>query len=185
MNLLRTLRMGALLLLTGLTVSSCLEPPEYPETPTIDFERITSQRISDASGTYDKVTITVSFRDGDGDLGLNEADKTDDSPWARIKNGLPNPYYNNYYLTPSIRNAQGDFVELELPDPSFNYNSTYPPLATDDREAPLRGELNFTYDFYVGSPFTPGQTVRFNVSIFDRALNQSNTVTTDPITIPR
>jgi hypothetical protein len=178
--------MGALLLLTGLTVSSCLEPPDYPDTPTIGFQSITSKRITDNTGTYDQVTITVSFRDGNGDLGLTNEDKVPGSPWAeRNPDGSFNPYYNNYYLTPYIRNtANGEFVELELPDPSFNYNSTYPPLATDGREAPLRGDLSFSYNFYVGSPFRSGQVVRFDVSILDRALNQSNTVTTDPITIP-
>jgi hypothetical protein len=153
--------MGALLLLTGLTVSSCLEPPDYPDTPTIGFQSITSKRITDNTGTYDQVTITVSFRDGNGDLGLTNEDKVPGSPWAeRNPDGSFNPYYNNYYLTP------------------------YPPLATDGREAPLRGDLSFSYNFYVGSPFRSGQVVRFDVSILDRALNQSNTVTTDPITIP-
>lgn len=173
--------MGALLLLTGLTVSSCLEPPEYPDAPTISFKEITSQRISDATGTYDRVVITVSFRDGDGDLGLNESDKTPDSPWARIKDGQLNPFSDNYHLTAFVRNAQNEFVP---PVPSFNTSNTYPPLATDGREAPLRGDLKFTYDFYVGGVFRVGQTVRFEVYIFDRALNQSNTITTDPITIP-
>lgn len=177
--------MGALLLLTGLTVTSCLEPPDYSDTPSIGFKSINSERISDANGVYDRVTIVVSYRDGDGDLGLNNEDKAPGSPWAeRNANGTLNPFYNNYYLTPFVRNAQGEFVELALPDPNFNYNSTYPRLATDDRSAPLRGDLKFSYDFFQGNPFSRGQVVRFNVSILDRALNQSNTITTDPITIP-
>lgn len=177
--------MGALLLLTGLTVSSCLEPPDYSDTPSIDFESISSERISDANGVFDRVTIIVSYRDGDGDLGVDNDEKTADSPWARLKpDGTLNPFHNNYYFTPFLRNAQNEFVELALPDPNFNYNSTYPRLVGDDRKAPLRGDLKFSYDFFQGNPFRRGQVVRFNVSIFDRALNQSNTVTTDPITIP-
>ncbi|QNP52180.1 hypothetical protein [Hymenobacter qilianensis] len=188
MKLLRTLRTSTLLLLTGLAVSSCLEMPDYPETPSISFKSISSERVSDGFGLYDRVTITVSFKDGNGDLGLREEDKVEGSPWARLNPDLTlNPFYNNYYITPLIRNAAGEFLPLELDNPNDNYNSTYPPLDKDSngRETPLRGDLSFTTDFFAGDPLKPGEVVRFEVFIYDRALNKSNTIITDPITIPR
>lgn len=61
----------ALLLLLGVFVSSCLTPPEFPDTPSIDYFDVTFQKgatVIDA----DTLAVTLTFRDGDGDMGLSK-----------------------------------------------------------------------------------------------------------------
>jgi hypothetical protein len=180
----RTLLIGAFFALTGAAVTSCIEPPNYPDEPSIEFKSITAQRIDEVTGTFDTITVSVTFQDGNGDLGLSSDEKN--PPYSdRDSQGNINKFKDNYFFEPQIYNeSTKTFEPIVLPDPTFNYNSRYPRLAPDNRSAPLKGTLSFGQKFFAGT-FPPGATVRFQVSIADRALHVSNKVTTDPIIIPR
>ncbi|UOQ76752.1 hypothetical protein MUN84_19925 [Hymenobacter sp. 5516J-16] len=182
MTLLRTLSYAALLAFTGLATASCVSEPDYSETPEIAFKKIVVNRIIRPTGAFDTVAVTVSFKDGDGDLGLNNDEIS--FPYSQIdQNGQPNKYYNNYFFTPQVRNSDNTYTDLPLGN--FNYNSRYPrlePESQGSRKAPLKGELTFGQNFFQGS-FAPGAVVRFKVQIVDRALHESNEIVTDPITI--
>ncbi len=52
-----------------LAVSACFNPPEFPLSPEIDFEGIYF-REARQPGEVDSLVLTISFRDGNGDLGL-------------------------------------------------------------------------------------------------------------------
>ncbi|MBC6611273.1 hypothetical protein H8B15_10085 [Hymenobacter sp. BT507] len=173
----RTLALGASFLLAGAGVSSCLTPPDYPDTPSIEFKSIRSERVVADIGTYDTVTVTVSFRDGDGDLGLDNSETN--APYNLTNsNGQPNKFYNNYFFQPQILRGN-TFVDYDL---SFPYDSRFPRIPPIDRNEPKRGNLSFGLQVFQGT-FPAGSQIRFKVSIADRALNVSNEVTTDPITI--
>ena len=85
------------LLLFGIStgVAACFDPPEYPIVPEIAFEDI-SFREAKAVGERDALTLTISFRDGDGNLGLSSTDI--DPPFHDV----------NYYLA-----NNGDIIELK------------------------------------------------------------------------
>jgi hypothetical protein len=58
-----------------LLVASCFEPPEYSNTPEIRF--LSVRTVDVASPTIaDTVEVKISFRDGDGDLGIDGEDDT-------------------------------------------------------------------------------------------------------------
>jgi hypothetical protein len=62
------------LLLFGVLVvvaSSCFDPPEYPNQPSIDFEGLEFYAEADA---IDSLVLSINFKDGDGDLGLSSDD---------------------------------------------------------------------------------------------------------------
>jgi hypothetical protein len=59
-----------------LLISSCFNPPEFPVTPEIEFEDIYFKEIGNNS-TPDSLVLTISFKDGDGDLGLGDNDVDD------------------------------------------------------------------------------------------------------------
>lgn len=63
-----TLGFGVLLTL-ALGAVSCLDPPEYPLTPEIEFENIVFKDVADSSEP-DSLLLFLKFRDGDGNLGL-------------------------------------------------------------------------------------------------------------------
>lgn len=52
-----------------IAVSACFNPPEFPLSPEIDFEGIYF-REARQPGEVDSLVLTISFRDGNGDLGL-------------------------------------------------------------------------------------------------------------------
>ncbi|MBW3131182.1 hypothetical protein [Hymenobacter profundi] len=175
----RTLVLGASFLLAGAGVSSCLTAPDYPDTPSIEFENIRSERVVADIGNYDTVTVTVSFRDGDGDLGLDNSETN--APYnLNDASGQPNKFYNNYFFQPQIL-RDGTFVDFNFTG-SFRYDSRFPRIPPIDRNEPKRGNLSFGLQIFQGT-FPAGSQVRFKVSIADRALNVSNEVITDPITI--
>jgi len=181
----RTLSLGALLVAASAAVSSCLSPPEYPPIPEISFKDISTKRVvlPGGIGTYDSVQVTIKFQDGDGDLGLSNADTT--SPF-RYKNpdGSLNRYNNNYFFQPQIRKSNGEYQDTVI-DATSSYDSRFPRLPPDDRDGPKRGTLTFKQGFSGGTFSRNGRivSVQFRVKIVDRALHESNEITTEPITI--
>ncbi len=86
---------GLLLFGISTVATACFDPPEYPLTPEIAFEDI-QFREARGPGERDALVLTISFRDGDGDLGLSSTD-------------IEPPFHDiNYYLA-----NDGDLIELK------------------------------------------------------------------------
>ena len=179
-------------LASGLALPSCLKAPDYPVVPAISFEKITLRSFpKPPSPRIDSVRVTVAFQDGDGDLGLGgklgvAADA--EFPYAfNNSDGTLNRYNNNYFIEPFRKNrSTGEFEKLPTSViPAGEYSGRYPRLtAADTKPAPLKGTVSRDFSFALGAPFVPGDEVRFEVVIADRALHESNTVTTSSIVIP-
>jgi hypothetical protein len=83
MHLIRGFGLFAIIL-TG--VSACFNPPEFPVEPQIEFENIDYKEYGTGfDSEFDSLILTISFKDGDGDLGL---DGSENAP----------PYNNKYYF---------------------------------------------------------------------------------------
>lgn len=57
------------MIVLGLGLSSCFDPPEYSNTPEIEFENIAFKETP-SSQDADSIILFIKFRDGDGDLGI-------------------------------------------------------------------------------------------------------------------
>ena len=89
---------GTVLLgLIAVLVSACLTPPEFPLEPAIGFHDIIFKHGADQFD-QDSLILTITFQDGNGDLGL-APDGAD--TWE--------PYHD---LTPSIHVTEQRFVQL-------------------------------------------------------------------------
>ncbi len=177
-----SLRVAGLLAVLGGAVSGCLNPPDYSTTPSIDNARLDVQRITKGSlGLRDSMIITVSYQDGDGDLGLNSSGADMEGVYA-YENGNNINYYN-YLLQAQVRDPVDKiFKDFTTPliKPGQDYGR-FPRITADgSKEAPVKGDLTYGQSFLLdlGTTFLPGQEVRFVISIQDRALHRSNTVTT-------
>lgn len=94
MHLIRGFGLFAIILIG---VTACFNPPEFPIEPQIEFQSIQYKEYGTGFDTnYDSLILTISFKDGDGDLGL---DASEDQP----------PYNNKFYFT--FQN--GDFITYE------------------------------------------------------------------------
>lgn len=166
----QTLASGAFLFLAAVAFSGCYQEPEFAEVPAIEFQDISKAiRIDQFSGANkDSVTITISFQDGDGDLGLNNEE---------INEAQLNEEYN--YVVRVFRKVRGNFVEFE---PFIPYSGFFFRLKNDDKPGPIEGTLDYSIDF--PHPFTPKRdSVQFQIYLKDRAGNISNTIETETIVL--
>ncbi|MBF9237948.1 hypothetical protein I2I05_11135 [Hymenobacter sp. BT683] len=192
MNLFRTLSSAALICLTAAGLTSCLTPPDYPDEPEIEFKSLTKIYVPSTGGQLaaDTLLFAIDFKDGDGDLGLSDEDITN-APFNTTTGGPNNRGYQyNYFIQPFKKNASsGVFEPFIAPggEPG-EYDGRYPRLDGDNGEdakpAPLRGTLRYKLPLFLdGFVFSPGDVFRFEISIMDRELHQSNKVTTSEVTL--
>lgn len=148
-------------------VFACKKPDEYPLVPVIEFKNIYT--VKDNQG-YDKyVYVVISFTDGDGDIGyhspesgLNEAEFDDPS----------SPYFNNYIVKTFIMQSNA-WVTIDTP-----ISSRIPYLTPESANKALKGEI--LREFTVPVPLVD-DTIRYEIFIYDRARQKSNTITTPSI----
>jgi hypothetical protein len=184
MNLIRLARLaGAFSLLAG-GLSSCLQEPSYSTTPSIEFDHIERRRTTQTGQLpVDSIFVTIRFQDGDGDLGLNDTE-IKSAPYL-----YPSRYSSNYFIEPYVKVAStGKFVKLSdtgrITAGAYNARFDHPSTTTDSKTAALKGTLTRAFGFGYGDVFLPGEEVRFDINIADRALHESNIVTTESLVIP-
>ncbi len=73
----------SIFLLTLVLLESCFEPPEFPAAPQLTFDRV---EFIDGPST-DSLVIYLTFRDGDGDLGID----------ANDLDYISYPFHSQYY----------------------------------------------------------------------------------------
>jgi hypothetical protein len=73
----------ALLSFLAAMFGSCFDPPEFPAVPEIEFERIEFINSADPA-EEDSLNLYITFRDGDGDLGLSETPEDNSAPWQDV-----------------------------------------------------------------------------------------------------
>jgi hypothetical protein len=184
------LSIGSLGLLAT-SLSSCLKAPEYPITPSISFNDIRLTRAPSVGGSQpiDTIRLTINYQDGDGDLGLSP----DEQKIAPFKFRNPDSTYNkfnkNFFVEVFIRNRTSGKYEFratkKLTDPAgYDGAFQHPTATTDTKAAPIKGTLTYKpIPFGLGDIFQPRDSVRFEISIADRALHVSNTITTRAVYI--
>ncbi|GAB2868467.1 hypothetical protein [Hymenobacter ruber] len=195
MNLFRTLSGVAFLGLAGAGLSGCLSAPSYSNTPEIEFRDVKVTRIAAANGNVGRDTLefVLGFRDGDGDLGLGPEDLAVAPFNSKIGGHNNRGYSYNYFIQPYKKNPitkAFDFFVTPAQPPfpagvQGEYDSQYPRLnGADGRAAPLKGELRYKLPISLdGTVFNPGDVFRFEISILDRGLHESNQITTSEVTL--
>lgn len=178
MKLFRTLSGVALTLFIGAGLSSCLQAPDYPETPRIEENTVTVFRKNDAFGLRDSIEVALNFEDGDGDLGLGVGDTSGVFAFRRGRNR----FYENYFIQPYYKNRRNVFVPLL---PLGSSNGRFIRLTNaDSKPGPIRGVLRRGLIISLldtAYSARPGTEYQFEVTIVDRALNESNKVVTKPV----
>jgi hypothetical protein len=181
----KPLRIALMLsLLAGTTgLHSCLSAPDYDIVPNIDFDSISVERIPNQGN---QVTVTVSFQDGDGDLGLGGVDapaSDTEPPYTEFINNQRNRYFNNYFVQLQVRRGQAAFKDTLIGTVAgLDYNGRYPRLSDTEKKEPLKGTITRTIP--ISETSVPNNTdVRFKIVIADRALHESNVAITEPVHI--
>ncbi len=164
-----------LLVFPLLLVFSCRKPPDYSDTPQIEFLSITTEQIYDQDnlGFVDSVSISIHFQDGDGDLGLDASDIENSEKYV-------GDYIFNYFIDVyKKKEGKWEFIDFEEIGSSPSH-ARFPRLLIEGL-SPIEGELNFGITLVPSSLLKSNDTLRFDINIVDRDLRRSNTVTTDQI----
>ena len=123
--------------------SSCFDPPEFPNRPEIGYEDIyfkVTPNIVDA----DTLALVITFKDGDGDLGLSEDDPTYKSfPYNDVFFYQENSTEKlSTYTVTSNTNEQ--YQILDIPNPAAG-KLIFPRTKKTDNTLPEYNCLNYTY----------------------------------------
>lgn len=167
--------------------NACIAEPNYSDVPSISFTGIQNV-ASITQQRADSVTISLSFQDGDGDLGLSSSDSL--PPFSLFNtDGTENEFFFNYFVT-FEKKINGNFEIVTFPNTNtpISLNGRFPPLNTLERQATLEGDLHYSFLVFYGGSFSPIQendTLRFKIKIADKTLHLSNEIETREIIIAR
>ncbi len=170
----------------SLFLFSCQKFSEYPIEPQIRFEKfiLLIDTIPDGDtvkAVSNRGILVFSYTDGDGDLGLRSADTN--PPF-----NAGSPYYYNI-IVKYYEKREGTFVQVPITNPdgetdTINFNGRFPYLTPNGIHKAIRGMINDTLP--INNPDTAaGDTIKFKVFIYDRALHQSNEIETPEIKVFR
>ena len=141
------------LILFGCRPNQCNE-----DIPVIEFSEF--QKLDDNSAK-----LILTFKDCDGDIGLNQADSVD-------------PYKYNLFME-YFEKQNGVWV-ADTPLVPYYYRI---PVLYDGTGDAVEGDIEVTMQYYY-NPFSNYDTIKFQVHLMDRALNESNVVETGEIVKP-
>ncbi len=172
------------MIVLALAACSCQKSVEYPVEPKIAYEGFT-YLINDDSTFSGEGIISFSYTDGDGDLGLDDSDTL--TPF-----GFHDAHYYNM-IVDYLKCENGVFVKTPLlsthvptsPDDTLvlydtvTFNARFKRLRDSEEPEAISGTMD--YKLTVQNPFSPDDTVKFEIRILDRALHESNVIQTDPI----
>lgn len=157
---------------------ACKKKLDYPIEPAITYQGM-SYLINADSTLTGEVILHIGYTDGDGDLGLDDADTI--YPF-----GTNDPHYYNLIVDYLKWDGTG-FVETPLLSwnqqtqsfDTISFNARFKRLVFNDEEASISGVIDYT--MMVFNPLSPNDTVKFRAHIIDRALHESNTIETEAI----
>lgn len=167
------MKQSLFLLFVLFAISGCVKPPAYPSEPQITFKSVSSTYVY--SGQTD--TITISFTDGEGDIGVTSS-PSDTCNFCSLKTG-----------DSSCFNMSG--FNVFLIDHRDTCMSTYASanIETGSKYDDISGEIVIITSidskkcFAPPQPGCPKDTVVYSILIKDKAGHRSNIVQTPPIIV--
>jgi len=129
-------------------------------------------KIRNSSNIDEKGILKIFFTDGDDDMGLADWDTL--PPFDKNSK-----YYYNFFIT-YFEKQHGEFVEVV---PSVTFNSRIPVLTSSSSNGAIKGEIEI--ELFINNPFSVYDTIRFDAYIADRALHESNIISTPEIILKK
>ncbi len=151
--------------LSALILPSCVKEKNFPATPSIEF-------LYYSVYTNDSADCVISFKDGDGDIGILAGDATS-----------PNDFKMKYLYKDTL-----DGIFKTYDDPfttaidTLYYSYRVPNLTPNGQYKVLDGEIRAK--LRAAPLYGPNhKTIKFEITLRDRAGHLSNMVTTNEISV--
>ncbi|MBL4625172.1 MAG: hypothetical protein JKY42_08555 [Flavobacteriales bacterium] len=153
-------KIGVLAAITSVIITSCTKTQCNEDIPAIEFSSF--EQFDDNTAK-----LIITFKDCNGDIGLNQADSVD-------------PYKYNLFME-YYEKQNGTWVNLA---PLIPYYYRIPVLY-DGSDNVIEGDVELTMaSYYKPKQYSPYDTIKFSIHILDRGLNESNVVETEEIIKP-
>ena len=149
--------------------TSCVKQESFSIIPEISFREFV--RVFDTGQYAVRGILSFYFQDGDGDIGLN--------PWDTFPPYDPAGQYFYNLVISYFEKQNGTWVEVILVP---SYSARIPVLTPENPGKAIKG---FIVDTLILNPAPVFDTIRFDVLIYDRALHQSNLISTPEIPLTR
>lgn len=141
---------------------SCVEPILYPKEPHIEF--VSFDKIDNGTGIDNEGILTISYTDGDGDLGnLDEKDST-----------------ANYFIIYQEK-QNGHYATIE--ELIGVFNASLPRFVSSDKKQSIDGTIQRKLVF--NNPYSTFDTIRFECWLVDREKHESNHIFTSEIVVKK
>jgi len=144
--------------ITSVILSSCTKTSCNEDVPTIEFSKF--EQFDDKTAK-----LIVTFKDCNGDIGLNQADSIE-------------PFQYNFFME-YFEKQNGAWVNIK---PLIPYYYRIP-ILYDGSDESVEGDIEISLASYY-NPYSNYDTIKFQIHIMDRALNESNLVETSEIITP-
>ena len=163
---------GLMMALTISFMSCSKNEPTFSNIPVIGYRSIVKHTSATnvAVTRRDSVVISITFKDGDGNLGEDVRDTT------RLNQMFANQAWGNYQIR-TFKFVSGRFEEVLT---AANSKLFFQQAGT--KQGPTEGMLDFTqkFPYQSNTKLTP---VKFQIRLRDRDLNESNIIETDTVSI--
>ena len=168
----------SIFILALFALAACQKKLVYPIEPAITYEGLAYVMDADSTLTGE-VVLSIGYTDGDGDLGLDDAD-------TLYPFGPNDPHYYNLIFD-YLKWDGSAFIETQLQNwnpqtqsyEDASFNARFKRLVFNDEESSISGTID--YKMMVYNPLSPNDSIKFRIHLIDRALHESNTVETDII----
>jgi len=164
----RIIKFLAAILIAILVFSSCLKIEKLPSTPHIEFTRFTIYDTMTILGEYKAGRLVFYFEDGDGDVGL-------EAP-TRYQTDTTDLFLTLFRKKGGIMDTITDKNDPLLPYSSYRI----PYMERTGVNKILKGYISVTFLYLT---YKPGDTIKYDFYIKDRALNESNVASTREIVV--
>ncbi len=163
--------------------SGCKKSEVYPNIPELTFGSI--YFTTDPIITTDTlIGVIFTYQDGDGDIGLNQADTF--PPYNSIKGENDqelNTYHYNLHID-YLTLQNGKFQPVIIPNTTdtLRYLARLQNITPEGKHKAIRGDIDWRIlpPLYQGV----GRTVKLRIKIYDRALHASNVIESPVIELP-
>ena len=161
-----------------LGLAGCQKPFDFPIEPEISYHGLSFVMDADSTLTGD-IVFSIGYTDGDGDLGLDDAD-------TLYPFGPNDPHYYNLIID-YLKWDGAQFVETPLLSwnqntqsyDTISFNARFKRLVFNDEVKAIKGTID--YQMTIFNPLSPNDTVKLRARIIDRALHESNAIETEMI----
>ncbi|MDB4173460.1 hypothetical protein N9811_01475 [Bacteroidia bacterium] len=170
----RLIIQSAKVITVSLILALCSCKPEtldYSVVPEISLISVT--QIKNAAQKDSIIQVTISYQDGDGDIGLTDADTL--APY-----NIGSPYAHNLPITYMVPDENGGYTELLKSNngqPYGNEHERIPIITPTGKYKAINGEI--VVNLSANPAFEKPAEVCFEIRLIDRNLNISNTITTE------